>query len=772
MTLRTKKPILFAPLACALALTGCPGPEPEVPDDIFGEMGEVAPWATAEQRATFERGREVAQRRFSPEDGLGPHFNVSFCGGCHERPVLGGGGPRYRNFLLIQNELPDGTVQPVGVEGIQPQYLIESGRHETPEGADIVATRNAIPFFGAGLLAEIPAESIERHADPDDADGDGISGRPNYDQGFVGRFGRKSQTVSVEGFIRGPLFNHLGITSDPLPNELKAQLPVPSQSSDVGGTREGLSEGVGAVVAGQAAAPDSPITDDDGVMDPELAEGDLFDVVSFSMLLAVPRPDPLTPETEAGLERFRELGCDGCHVETLESPRGLIPLYSDLLLHDMGEALADGIRMGVATGSEFRTQPLWGIAPVGPFLHDGRADTLDEAIRLHGGEAQRVTDAYVALSDAERAEVIAFLESLGGGSLRSDGLIPPDEAAPTGEAYGAALPGTDPDAFEVGRRMFDRDFGLGAGLGPGFNGDSCRACHFDPVVGGAGPIDLSVTRQAIFDGTSMTAPAMGTMAHRHHREAVRPAIDPDSNFFELRQTPSILGLGLIERIPEAVILANEDPDDLDGDGVRGRAHRLSDGRLGRLGWKADVPDLAEFARDAMFNELGVTLPDQEGLTFGGATDDDGVADPEITIEELEALTLFMSRLAPPPRRSTDAALEARGETVFAEVGCASCHRTLELEDGTPVALYSDLLLHDVFAEGARGIGSGDASGRELRTPPLWGISETAPYMHDGLASTLEDAIARHYGEADGAATAFTELSAEDREALLAFLRSL
>ncbi|GAB5548016.1 MAG: hypothetical protein SangKO_077760 [Sandaracinaceae bacterium] len=771
---RTKQSI-FAYALTALAgcvLVGCPGPEPEVPDDIFGEMGEVAPWASPAQREAFERGREVALRRFSPEEGLGPHFNVSFCGGCHERPVLGGGGPRYRNFLLIQTELPDGTVQAVGVNGIQPQYALADGRHATPDGADIVATRNAIPFFGAGLMAEIPAASIERYADPDDADGDGISGRPNYDQGFVGRFGRKSQTVSVEGFIRGPLFNHLGITSDPLPSDRKAQLPVPSSVSDVGGTREGLTDGVGAVTLGQAAAPDSPITDDDGVADPELSEDALFDVVSFSMLLAVPRPDAPTPDSEAGLELFREIRCDACHVETLESPRGLVPLYSDLLLHDMGEELADGIRMGIATGSEFRTQPLWGVAPVGPYLHDGRADTLDEAIRLHGGEAADIAASYAALSDGERAQILAFLESLGGRELISEGLIPPGEPAPSGDAYGAPLPGTDAERFEEGRRLFDRDFGLGQGLGPGFNGDSCRACHFDPVVGGAGPIDLSVTRQAIFDGGAMMAPAMGTMAHRHSRDAARPAIDPMSNFFELRQTPSILGLGLIDQIPEANILANEDPDDLDGDGIRGRAHRLGDGRLGRLGWKADVPNLAEFARDAMFNEVGVTLPDQEGLTFGGATDDDGIADPEISTEELEALTFFMAQLAPPPRQRNDMALEDRGEMIFADVGCASCHRALELEDGTPVALYSDLLLHDVFPDGAVGIGSGDASGREIRTPPLWGIGETAPYMHDGRASTLEAAVAAHFGEASGSAESFAALSAEDRAAVLAFLRSL
>lgn len=313
---------------------------------------------------------------------------------------------------------------------------------------------------------------------------------------------------------------------------------------------------------------------------------------------------------------------------------------------------------------------------------------------------------------------------------------------------------------------------MDGGLGPNFNGDSCRACHFLPEVGGAGPIDVNVTRQGIGMTSSVMEPAMGTMAHRHARDSTRPPIDPASDFFELRQTPAIFGLGLVDRIPDAIILANEDPTDADGDGVRGRAHVLPDGRIGRLGWKANVPNLAEFSRDAMFAEVGVTLPDQPGLTFGAGADDDGIADPEITVQELEDLTFYMAQLAAPPRERTDVALEDAGEALFASVGCASCHRSLELEDGTPVHLYSDLLLHDVFEAGALGIGAGDAGGRELRTAPLWGVSKTAPYMHDGRSPNLEDAVARHFGEASASATAFAALGAADREALLAFLISL
>jgi CxxC motif-containing protein (DUF1111 family) len=561
---------------------------------------------------------------------------------------------------------------------------------------------------------------------------------------------------------------------------MKAQLPVPSVSgSRVGSSRGALrSDGVGSVSAAQAAAPDEPTVDNDGVPDPELSAEDLFDLVSFSMLLAAPQPDPPTPETEEGRALFDEASCSGCHVPSLAGPRGSIPAYSDLLLHDMGEELADHTPFGQATGREFRTQPLWGVAAVAPYLHDGRADTLDEAIRFHGGEAQASRDAYVAMTDDERAKVIAFLESLGGLDQKSEGLIPPDAAAPEPGTLGGPMAGLSEQElarFETGRRLFDQDMSISGGLGPSFNGDSCRACHFDPAVGGSGPADVDVTRQGILDPSTgeFTFPEGGTMAHRHAVNATRPRIDERANVFETRQTPSILGLGLVDRIPEETILAMADPDDMNNDGISGRAHVLVDGRLGRNGWKANVPNLREFARDGMFNELGITLPDQEGLSFGGPTDDDAAPDPEITAEELDALAFFMEQLAPPPRTRTEPAKEDAGEALFAQVGCADCHvPSLDTADGAPVPLYSDLLLHDVAAPDANGIEDGDASYREFRTPPLWGLHHTAPYMHDGRSFTVEDAIARHDSEAAAARDGYMMLSAEQREQVIAFLRSL
>lgn len=768
-------------VAATLVAVGCTGgdddgPPPPVPSDIFAPMGEVAPYATADQKATFLRGREVAERRLTPHEGLGPDFNVVFCAACHEKPVTGGSAPRYRNFLLVGQQLSDGSFTPTGKNGVQTGYLLgKDARSPTDATTNVTATRNGIPFFGVGLLAELPDESILAHADPDDLDGDGISGKPNYDRGFVGRFGRKSQTVSIEGFIRGPLFNHLGLTTVPLSEAKKAALPVPSAASTTNVRALGLQYGT--TGHGQAAAPDEPTEDDDGVPDPELSEDDLFDLVSFAMLLAPPAPDALDASGERGKQAFADMGCDGCHVPTLVSPRGSIPVYSDLLLHDMGEALADGVIMKEATGSEFRTQPLWGLAATGPYLHDGRADTIDEAIRLHGGEATKARTAYSSAPEGTKTDLLAFLESLGGRDLASGGLLAPDAPIPAVGEYGgpvAALSEADTERYRRGRELFDRDTPIAEGLGPRFNGDSCRACHFEPTIGGAGPLGLNVVRHGFIENGVFREPDMGTMAHRLATDvAARPPAEEGATVFELRQTPALYGLGLIDKIPDAAIVALEDPNDIDGDGIAGIARRLPDGRVGKLGWKAGVPSLADFTRDAMSNELGVTVPDDGTSIFGFATDDDDRADPEMSAADLDDVTFFMQQLAPPPRKMLGDPMVARGEATFETIGCVACHVSrLMDEDGEPVTLYSDLLLHDVASTDAMGIEDGPATIRHFRTPPLWGLGETAPYMHDGQATTIEEAIAVHEGEADAVRAAYEQLGATEREELLVFLRSL
>ena len=261
------------------------------------------------------------------------------------------------------------------------------------------------------------------------------------------------------------------------------------------------------------------------------------------------------------------------------------------------------------------------------------------------------------------------------------------------------------------------------------------------------------------------------MAPRHSTDGSRSPIDDTANVFETRQTPPIFGHGFLESIPEEDIFANEDCDNPDPNAISGCAHFLPSGALGRLGWKANVPDLTEFARDALSNELGVTLPDVDGETFGALADSDGVPDPEISEGDLEALVFFMQRLAPPPGQSTDPAGEAMGESLFDWIGCTGCH-VADFVTPEGIVAYTDLLLHQVAPDGSPGIGDGEAGPLEIRAPPLWGLSLTLPYMHDGRAFTIEEAIARHDAEAAESRAAYETLTAEERVSLLAFLGSL
>lgn len=769
-----------------LALFACqplPNGHGRVAKDVMAPLGDPVPYATAEQLETFERGLLVAKRRFTPEDGLGPGFNVVSCGSCHERPVIGGSAGLYRNFFIGATRTSDGAfafgTSAGNASGVVRMYAVGedyAARPVLPSSTTIVAQRNPIPFFGVGLLAELPDDEILSREDPDDVDGDGISGRANYDREFVGRFGVKSQNVSIEAFIRGPLNNHAGITSDPLSEELRARLPVDSSS----GPQASVLDLVLPRAWAQAAAPDEPLYDADDVPDPELPAADLFDVVSFAMLLAAPPIDPEDRDTARGLKRFDDAGCGACHTPRLNGPRGPLPVYSDLLLHDMGDDLADGLEMKDASGREFRTQPLWGVAAEGPYLHDGRAGTIERAIELHGGEGQASADAFLDLDPAARAELVGFIRSLGGASQASPGLVPADAPIPAVGEYGGPvreLAGEEVASFAAAIAAFDRDRTFEEGVGaPRFNGDSCRACHFDPVIGGSGPRDVNVMRHGIVDEEGrFIPPAPGTMLHKQTAELdLGIPAQPEANVFEPRNTPHLFGLGLVEGIADAAILANADPTDtVTPDGITGEPSWTDGARLGRFGWKAQVPTIREFARDAASSELGLTLGYEPGLTFGRLDDQDGVPDPELSVADEDALVTFMTLLGPPPRQlSVDAAAEGAGEELFHGVGCDRCHvPALAGVDG-PVPLFSDLLLHDLLAPGTPGIEDASALTTEFRTAPLWGLSTTSPYFHDGGSETIEDAIERHDGESAAVRDAWRDLSVDEQRALLAFLGTL
>lgn len=419
---------------CALIAAGCspdgsidaPGGDPEFGNSGSNppgtSLGDPLPGLTQDELDAFERGRIIFSKRWTPEEGLGPHYNATACASCHNNPVPGGAGRLYRNFYIARAGFtPDAASMfdlPGLVSPIVPffgtgthfgaTFTLEGGRTIIPDdivGIPVVQTqRRAIPFFGTGLFEFIDNATIMANADPLDLDGDGISGRANNDVNGQGRFGVKAQSNNVEIFTRMPMQNQMGITSDPF-------------------------EGSGGIIslghmAFQASGGmDDPTTDTDGVPDPEISTDDLGDLIAFTRFLAPPSPKPVLDANELnGQALFTSLNCAGCHIPTLTSSRGPVNAYTDLLVHDMGPTLADNIGFGTPqvgdvtdpahTGSEFRTAPLWGIKNFAPYLHDGRAQTLDDAILMHGGEAQAIRDNYDALSQQDKDDLIKFLEAL------------------------------------------------------------------------------------------------------------------------------------------------------------------------------------------------------------------------------------------------------------------------------------------------------------------------------------------------------------------------
>jgi CxxC motif-containing protein (DUF1111 family) len=256
-------------------------------------------------------------------------------------------------------------------------------------------------------------------------------------------------------------------------------------------------------------------------------------------------------------------------------------------------------------------------------------------------------------------------------------------------------------------------------------------------------------------------------------------VPPEATFVSLRITTPLFGAGLMEAIPEASILENASRNG----GKPNRVFNPDTGQteLGRFGWKAQVATLHQFAGDAYLNEMGITNPSfpQENRPQGQPIPPgcDTVPDPEDNGSGVKAFADFMRFLAPAPRGPVTAQVQ-RGEQVFSQIGCASCHVPTMMTGNNPVAalsnkpvnLFSDLLLHDVGT--GDGIEQGEANGNEFRTAPLWGLSRRDRFMHDGRSNTIEKAILRHGREAQNAASGFGDLSPSDRDALLAFLGSL
>jgi len=394
----------------------------------------------------FNRGWVTAPSSTTGHDGLGPTFNANSCSSCHFKDGRGAppaspdeeflgllvrlsipgqdahGGPlgdpnyggqfNHRSILgvpaegksqVTYTEVPGTFVDGEAYSLRQPAYEFTDLAFG-PLAAGLMTSARCAPFMiGLGLLEAVSEETIVSLADETDGDGDGVSGRPNYvwdpktSSVRLGRFGWKANQPGLEQQNSGAFLGDIGITSPLFP----AENCPPSQDACVSALNGGT---------------------------PEIDQDKIDDVTYYSRLLAVPaRRNFQDPEVLHGKELFFAAACSSCHVPKLvtgaldsfpEVSGQTIRPFTDLLLHDMGEALADGRPDFLATGREWRTPPLWGIGLVAivnehtNFLHDGRARNLTEAILWHGGEAETSRESFRSMSRDERAALLRFLESL------------------------------------------------------------------------------------------------------------------------------------------------------------------------------------------------------------------------------------------------------------------------------------------------------------------------------------------------------------------------
>jgi len=386
----------------------------------------------------------------------------------------------------------------------------------------------------------------------------------------------------------------------------------------------------------------------------------------------------------------------------------------------------------------------------------------------------------------------------------------------------------DLDMAQAGEVLFKHDWTKndplcpeGDGVGPVFNATSCVACHNQGGPGGGGDLKHNVTtftvrlpgktpREGVVHAYHVVSDELAeTLQHLDPSlpATSRPTLDqlvnlpgrnnhclafPTGVHLSQRNTPALFGAKLIDEIPERVIQAGAKTQRIkwgmapaeDESVPVGRAPRLANGRIGRFGWKGQMASLSDFVQAACANELGLGNPGQAQPTpiyLAGGVSLASVGH-DLTTRQCDELTAFCASLPKPVERpSKDVAEEAAaGKKVFGTIGCADCH-TPKL--GSVDGIYSDLLLHrmgqDLVGGGSYGeppVPIPDApegpSPSEWRTPPLWGVADSAPYLHDGRAPTLEKAIEMHGGQASRSARTFASLSRDERTQLIAFLKTL
>jgi CxxC motif-containing protein (DUF1111 family) len=362
--------------------------------------GDPLASVTPKESADFLLGRDIFTQEASIDDGLGPAFNANSCAVCHNVPVIGGTGAMLETRAAIRDA--NGTTRALTGGGDTLIHLFSLPPHDcqvgVPEEANVIAHRISIPLFGAGLIEAIPDETLRDLEDPDDRNRDNISGRAAIvddvatGERKVGRFGWKAQQATLLAFAADAERNEMGVTTDLFPREYA--YGISDEQMRRCDTRPD---------------PEDPASPNGG---------STIHFVNFMRLLAPVARGAIDSTVLDGERLFVALGCGTCHVPTLTTGvsahpafnRKAVPLYSDLLLHDVGTG--DGIPQGAARPEEIRTPPLWGLRLRRPLLHDGSAATPRDAILRHGGEAEQAMRRFVGLSEENQARLVAFLKSL------------------------------------------------------------------------------------------------------------------------------------------------------------------------------------------------------------------------------------------------------------------------------------------------------------------------------------------------------------------------
>ncbi|MBL7913347.1 MAG: thiol oxidoreductase [Bacteroidia bacterium] len=398
-------------LAGALTLiTACQKLMPPAPKDEDVLAGTI-PGLTPEQEKEHLVGDANFGKIFTKEDGLGPIFVQTSCANCHIGNGKGHPSTGLTRFANVNGTIIDNLLNKGGPQ-LQQHAILGYLPETLPTEANVFSKRIAPAVMGLGYIAALDDQSILNNADPNDLNGDGISGRPNYvnptnffipqpihipyNNQYIGRFGKKAEKITIQDQVVFALKQDIGITSD-------------FDTQDLFNYQSGVNTG-------------------DGVADPEVSSNFVYGLVFYMRTLKAPaRRNINNDDVVAGENLFAKIGCTSCHIPSFTTAQSDISAlsnktfhpYSDFLLHDMGQLLDDSYPEGSANGFEWRTPPLWGLGLAKDsqggqmfLLHDGRAKTFDEVISFHGGEAASRRTAFNALSQTEKNQLFKFLESL------------------------------------------------------------------------------------------------------------------------------------------------------------------------------------------------------------------------------------------------------------------------------------------------------------------------------------------------------------------------